>query len=95
VSVLTKLWAGRSGTRVSAGAKFIYFFQPVQCGSVSHLTYSIGTGVSFPEYNGWGVKLTTHLSPVPRFELNRVGPVSLHSLYALMMLGDRTLFLYM
>ena len=95
MSVLTRLRAGHSEARFLAETRVIYFFQQVQTGSVAHLTlYSIGTGVSSRRNNVRGVKLTTHLHPVPRFKLIGGRPLSLHPLCALMALTDGTSLLY-
>ena len=48
VGVATRLLAGRSGVRISAGATD-FFLLHVQTGSWAHLAYSVATGGSFPQ----------------------------------------------
>jgi hypothetical protein len=91
VGVLIGLWVRQLGARFLAGARAIYFFQHVQTVSVAHLTFCwIGSGVSSRRYNGRGLKLTTHLHPVPTFNLTVDGLVYLIRLFAFMALTDRT-----
>jgi len=49
IGVVTRLWAGRYGVRISAGTKYVSLLQSFHRGSGVHpATFSIGTVVPFP-----------------------------------------------
>ena len=77
------LRVGRSGVRMPVRNIDFSLLRNVQNGSGSHLaSYSMGTAVLCGGQSGRGLKLTTHLHPLPRLRMN--GVILLRPLYAFM-----------
>ena len=86
------LRVGRSGVRMPVRNIDFSLLRNVQNGSGSHLaSYSMGTAVLCGGQSGRGLKLTTHLHPLPRLRMNGVitstPPICLHGV-------DREIFTF-
>jgi hypothetical protein len=78
------------GVGIPARVRQFSLFHHVQTGPGAHpSSCSVGNGVLSPSHSGRGVKLTTHLQPVPRSRMS--GSIPLLSLYAFMTWKGKTL----